>query len=153
MFPFILFLSRLDYEKKRSLFDILVRMIRWLILSACSPIEDKLHLVKRCRKGSLFGCTRTSCNCFVIREHTIETESSRGLFGVKLLVLAALGGPLVAKHCYFYGWSLCERKGEIETDALLGVYTFIRCGQKLTGLNSFSLISLHRSSQSSLSNL
>lgn len=109
-------------KKKRWSFDILIRIT---VISACSPIRNKLRVVSVVEKAvSLFvDRTRTSCNCFVIREHTIETESSRGLFGVKLLVLAALGGPLVAERRYFYGWSLCERKGKIETDALLGVYT------------------------------
>lgn len=56
------------------------------------------------KRPSLYSpATRSGSNCFVIREHTIETESSRGPFGVKLLVLAALGGPLAAEFRYFYG--------------------------------------------------
>lgn len=75
------------------------------VIFACSPIGNKLRIVSDVGKkaASLFvERTRASSNCFVIREHTIETESSRGLFGVKLLVLAALGGPLVAELRYFY---------------------------------------------------
>jgi len=122
MFLFtVLFLLRLD-RKKLTIWHF--NKIRWLVIFACSPIGNKLCGISEEKAVSLFvKRTRTSCNCFVIREHTIETESSRGLFGVKLLVLAALGGPLVAERRYFYGWSLCERKGEIEIDTLLGVYT------------------------------
>jgi len=121
---YLLFFFSRDSIEKKPLTIWHFNKTRWLVIFACSQIENKLRGISEEKAVSLFvKRTRTSCNCFVICKHTIETESSRGLFGVKLLVLAALGGSLVAERRYFYGWSLCERKGEIEIDTLLGVYT------------------------------
>lgn len=79
--------------------------------------------------------TGTSCNCFVIREHTIETESSRGVVWREIARIGGIRWTTRGRA------SLFLRLIVMRTQRRDGnrYRPFMRCGQKLTGLNGFSL--------------
>lgn len=142
-----IFLGRCTFRKCNKKVDFFDRK-KWrtpLIRPAVVFRRNRGQIACR-RRGRLFiRRFATGCNCFVIREHTIKTESSRGAVWREIARIGGIRwttrGPGVAVSTGLIVMRTQRRDRNRRRP-------FTRYGQKLTGLNGFSLISFPAGSTS-----